>query len=44
VFNAQGMPVSTPVFRQGNVVASYTHLYWGECDIMKIFKEMKSEE
>ncbi len=38
VYNAKGEPVSTPVFRQGNVMASYTHLYWGEQDILKIFE------
>ncbi len=38
VYNAKGEPVSTPVFRQGNVIASYTHLYWGEQNIMKIFE------
>ena len=27
VFNAKGEPVSTPVFRYKNVLASYTHLY-----------------
>ena len=27
VYNAKGEPVSTPVFRHKNVLASYTHLY-----------------
>ena len=27
VYDAKGNPVPTPVFRQGNVLASYTHLY-----------------
>jgi len=27
VYNAKGNPVSTPVFRYKNVLASYTHLY-----------------
>ena len=27
VFDAKGSPVSTPVFKQGNILASYTHLY-----------------
>ena len=27
VFNAKGEPVPTPVFKHGNVLASYTHLY-----------------
>lgn len=29
VFNAKGEPVSTPVFRHKNVLASYTHVYGG---------------
>ena len=28
VFNAKGEPVSTPIFRYKNVLASYTHLYF----------------
>jgi cobyrinic acid a,c-diamide synthase len=28
VYNAKGEPVTTPVFRYKNVLASYTHLYW----------------
>lgn len=27
VYNAQGIPVTTPVFKYKNVLASYTHLY-----------------
>ena len=38
VYNAKGQPVSTPVFRYKNTIASYTHLYWGETDIMKLFE------
>lgn len=37
VTDAQGTPVSTPVFRYKNVIASYTHLYWGEIDIEALF-------
>lgn len=37
VYNAKGQKVQTPVFRYKNVIASYTHLYWGEIDIMKLF-------
>lgn len=37
VHNAKGMPVDTPVFRYKNVIASYTHLYWGEIDVMSLF-------
>lgn len=37
VYNAKGQPVDTPVFRYKNVIASYTHLYWGEVDVMSLF-------
>lgn len=33
----RGKTVSTPVYRQGNVVAGYTHLYWAEAHILKLF-------
>lgn len=29
VYDARGNEVVSPVIRQGNVIASYTHLYWG---------------
>lgn len=37
VYNAKDLAVQTPIFRYKNVIASYTHLYWGEIDIMKLF-------
>ena len=37
VYNAKGQPVTTPVFRYKNVIASYTHLYWGETDPLSLF-------
>lgn len=30
VFNAKNAEVETPVYRLGNVTASYVHFYWGE--------------
>ncbi len=30
VTNARGVAVPTPLYRRGNVWASYVHLYWGE--------------
>ncbi len=33
VLDAQGQPVPTPIFRHRNLLASYTHLYWGETDL-----------
>ncbi len=29
-YNASGSPVGTALYRKGNVLAGYTHLYWGE--------------
>ena len=37
VYDAKGQTVTTPVFRYKNVIASYTHLYWGEIDVMALF-------
>lgn len=37
VYNAKGQEVDTPVFRYKNVIASYTHLYWGEIDLLELF-------
>lgn len=37
ILDAKQHPVSTPMFRYKNVIASYTHLYWGEIDLMKLF-------
>ena len=40
VFNSIGGKVTTPVFRYKNLIASYTHLYWGEVDVMALFGEL----
>lgn len=36
-FNARGEQVSTPLYRWKNVMAGYTHLYWGETDLLKLW-------
>ena len=36
-FNARGEQVSTPLYRWKNVIAGYTHLYWGETDLLKLW-------
>lgn len=36
--NARGKAVSTPVYRHKNAFASYTHLYWGDNDLMKLWQ------
>lgn len=38
VYDAKGNPVDTAVFRYKNLIASYTHLYWGEIDLLALFK------
>ena len=40
VYNAKGGKVTTPFFRYKNLIASYTHLYWGEVDVMALFGEL----
>ena len=40
VYNAKGGKVTTPVFRYKNLIDSYTHLYWGEVDVMALFGEL----
>lgn len=37
--NAGGKPVDTPVYRHKNAFASYTHLYWADNDIFKIWQQ-----
>ena len=39
VYNATGQPVSTPIFRYKNLIASYTHLYLGETDILQLWND-----
>lgn len=43
VYDAKGNEVPTPVFRYKNLISSYTHLYWGETDIMKLFRNNRYE-
>ncbi len=35
--NAKGRRVDTPVYRYKNTIAGYTHLYWAETDILKLW-------
>lgn len=37
VYDARRQEVATPIFRYKNLIASYTHLYWGETDILRLF-------
>ena len=38
-YNARGELVTTPLYRYKNVIAGYTHLYWGETDILKLWDQ-----
>jgi cobyrinic acid a,c-diamide synthase len=38
-FSARGDEVSTPLYRIGNVIAGYTHLYWAEADPTQLFNQ-----
>ncbi|MCM1221905.1 MAG: cobyrinate a,c-diamide synthase [Lachnospiraceae bacterium] len=37
-YNAKGNRIATPVYRYKNALASYTHLYWGDKDIFKLWE------
>lgn len=41
VYNAKGEKVETPVFQQGNILASYTHLYWGMTRLQDILNQLR---
>lgn len=36
--NAKGMEVGTPIYRYKNVIAGYTHWYWGEKNILDLWE------
>ena len=38
LYNARGMEVPVPLYRLGNVIAGYTHWYWGEHNFMDFWK------
>ena len=38
VFDAKDLRVPNPIVRRWNVIASYTHLYWGEQDPLRLFE------
>ena len=38
IHNAKGMPVDTKLIRYKNTIAGYTHIYWAELDLMKLFE------
>jgi cobyrinic acid a,c-diamide synthase len=36
-YDARGTVVPTPLYRYKNVIAGYTHLYWGESDFLYLW-------
>lgn len=38
LYDAYGAEVDTPLYRYKNVIAGYTHWYWGETDLMQLWK------
>lgn len=38
LYNVRGNKVGTPLYRYKNVIAGYTHWYWGETDILKLWE------
>jgi len=36
-YDARGEKVTTPLYRYKNVMAGYTHLYWGETDVLRLW-------
>lgn len=37
LYDARGREVASPLFRYKNLLAGYTHLYWGETDLKQLF-------
>lgn len=42
--NARGIKVPTAMYRKGNVIAGYTHLYWAEQNILDLWSAQDNEE
>jgi cobyrinic acid a,c-diamide synthase len=40
LYNARGGEVSTKLMRYKNVIAGYTHIYWPDIDLMKLFSPL----
>ncbi|MBD5357612.1 MAG: cobyrinate a,c-diamide synthase [Bacteroides sp.] len=38
-YNVRGKQLNTPVYRYKNTIAGYTHLYWAETDIFKLWEQ-----
>lgn len=38
ITNLKGIEHTTPLFRYKNVIASYTHWYWGDKDLLKLWE------
>ena len=38
LYDAYGSEVNTPLYRYKNVIAGYTHWYWGETNLMQLWE------
>lgn len=38
IYNARDMKVPVRIYRKNNVIAGYTHWYWGENDFLNFWK------
>ena len=39
LYSAKGMETGTPLYRYKNVIAGYTHLYWGEMNLLDLWSQ-----
>ena len=39
LYTARGAETNTPLYRYKNLIAGYTHLYWGNMNIQDLFGE-----
>ncbi|MEG2849375.1 MAG: hypothetical protein RR880_03980 [Bacteroidales bacterium] len=37
LYTALGKKIDTPLYKYKNAIAGYTHLYWGEFNIMNLY-------
>lgn len=42
--SARGEETATGLYRYKNVIAGYTHLYWGECNPLSLFEETDGKD
>lgn len=43
LYTAKGVKTDTPLYRYKNVIAGYTHLYWGEINILDLWNKEEQQ-